>query len=348
VDGKKMSKSRGTFITARSYLEHLNPEYLRYYFAAKLTSNVDDLDLNLDDFTQRVNSDLVGKVVNIASRTAKFIQKSGGTLSTTVADPALWQTFVDNGQLIADLYEQREFGKAMREIMALADLANEYIATKAPWALAKEAGKEQEVLDVCTLGINMFRALLTYLKPVLPALTAQAESFLSETLRWDAPISFRGGAPINEFKPLLTRIETDKVNAMLEANKAAVAEATAAQPAGPLAETPIAAEIDFDDFARVDLRVALIANAEQVEGAEKLLRLTLDLGGETRNVFSGIKSAYKPEDLVGRLTVMVANLKPRKMKFGMSEGMVLAAGPGGKEIYLLEPDSGALPGQRVM
>lgn len=351
VNGTKMSKSRGTFINARTYLDHLNPEYLRYYFAAKLTSAVDDIDLNLEDFIQRVNSDLVGKVVNIASRTAKFINNAGGVLANDIADKALWQQFVDGGETIANYYESRDYSKAMREIMALADAANEYIATQEPWKLAKQAGAEAQTQAVCTLGINMFRALLTYLKPVLPALTADAEAFLGETLSWNAPVSFRAGEKINEFKPLLTRIEKDKVDAMIEAGKEALA--TAAPKAEDKAEAksdiePIAAEIDFNDFAKVDLRVALIANAEHVEGSDKLLRLTLDLGGETRNVFSGIKSAYKPEDLVGKLTILVANLKPRKMKFGMSEGMVLAAGPGDKEIYLLEPNNGAKPGQRVM
>ncbi len=352
VDGKKMSKSRGTFINARTYLDHLNPEYLRYYFAAKLSSSVDDLDLNLEDFIQRVNSDLVGKVVNIASRTAKFIQKSGGSLSTNIADAVLWQKFVDANDVIAEHYENRDFGKAMREVMALADLANEYIAAQAPWSLAKEEGTEQQVLDICTLGINMFRALLTYLKPVLPALTESAETFLNETLSWEAPIVFRGGEAINKFKPLLTRIEKDKVDAMVEASKEALAAANptpvSTAATDELAKEPLAEEISFDDFAKVDLRIALIAKAEHVDGAKKLLRLTLDLGGETRNVFSGIKSAYEPEELEGKLTVMVANLAPRKMKFGISEGMVLAAGPGKDEIYILEPHAGAKPGQRVM
>src|SRR5690554_5212212 len=320
VNGKKMSKSRGTFINGETYLEHLDPEYLRYYFAAKLTASVDDLDLNLDDFIQRVNSDLVGKVVNIASRTAKFINNAGGTLSTRIADAELWQGFVDAGETIAAHYEARDFSKAMREIMALADAANEYIAAQEPWKLAKQAGQEQYTQDVCTLGINMFRALLTYLKPVLPVLTAKAEEFLGETLSWQAPVSFRGGDQIRAFSPLLTRVEKEKVDAMLDASKEALA-ATAAPVSGPLADEPIAAEIDFNDFAKVDLRIALIANAEHVEGSDKLLRLTLELGGETRNVFSGIKSAYDPKDLVGKLTVMVANLKPRKMKFGMSEGI---------------------------
>lgn len=347
VDGKKMSKSRGTFINARSYLKQLDPEYLRYYFAAKLTSGIDDLDLNLDDFVQRVNSDLVGKVVNIASRTAKFIQKSGGELSTNIADAELWQRFIDAEDNIAQLYEQREFSKAMRAIMALADAANEYIAAQAPWSLAKQEGQEQQVLDICSLGVNMFRALMLFLKPVLPSTAAKAEIFLQETLSWEVGLSFRSGA-IAKFKPLLVRIEADKVAAMVEESKEEAAAAAAPAATGPLAEEPIADEIDFDTFAKVDLRVALIAKAEHVDGAKKLLKLSLDLGGETRQVFSGIKSAYSPEELEGKLTVMVANLAPRKMKFGLSEGMVLAAGPGDKEIYLLEPHSGAKPGQRVM
>ncbi|MCE3252275.1 MAG: methionine--tRNA ligase [Cellvibrio sp.] len=348
VNGTKMSKSRGTFINARTYLDHLNPEYLRYYFAAKLTSNVDDIDLNLEDFIQRVNSDLVGKVVNIASRTAKFINNAGGVLADEIADKALWQQFVDGSETIANYYESRDYSKAMREIMALADAANEYIAAQEPWKLAKQAGAEAQTQAVCTLGINMFRALLTYLKPVLPALTADAEAFLGETLTWNAPISFRAGEKINEFKPLLMRVEKEKVDAMIDASKEALATAAPKVEQKTSGVEPIAAEIEFNDFAKVDLRVALIANAEHVEGSDKLLRLTLDLGGETRNVFSGIKSAYRPEDLVGKLTILVANLKPRKMKFGMSEGMVLAAGPGEQEIYLLEPHSGAKPGQRVM
>lgn len=348
VNGTKMSKSRGTFINAQTYLDHLNPEYLRYYFAAKLTSAVDDIDLNLEDFIQRVNSDLVGKVVNIASRTAKFINNAGGVLANEIADAELWQKFVDAGDIIATHYEAREYSKALREIMALADLANEYIATAEPWKLAKQAGAEAQTQAVCTLGVNMFRAIITYLKPVVPTLAADAELFLSETLTWTQHINFRGGEKINEFKPLLTRVEKEKVDAMLEATKEALAAANKPKATGPLADDPIAAEIEFNDFAKVDLRIALIANAEHVEGSDKLLRLTLDLGGETRNVFSGIKSAYDPKNLIGKLTVVVANLKPRKMKFGMSEGMVLAAGPGDKEIYLLEPNTGAKPGQRVM
>lgn len=347
VNGTKMSKSRGTFINAATYLEHLNPEYLRYYFAAKLTASVDDIDLNLEDFIQRVNSDLVGKVVNIASRTAKFVQKAGGKLGPTIAEPQLWETFVAAGETIAALYENREYSKAMREIMALADAANEYIATQEPWKLAKQEGAEAQTLAVCTQGLNMFRAIMTYLKPVLPTLAQDAEAFLGETLHWTQTLEFRTDTRINEFKPLMSRVEKEKVDAMVEASKQVLA-AAAPTAQGPLADEPLAPEIDFADFAKVDLRIALIANAEVVEGSDKLLRLTLDLGGETRNVFSGIKSAYEPKDLIGKLTVVVANLKPRKMKFGMSEGMVLAAGPGEKEIYLLEPHAGAEPGQRVM
>jgi methionyl-tRNA synthetase len=361
VNGQKMSKSRGTFINARSYLDHLKPEYLRYYFAAKLTSGVDDLDLNLDDFLLRVNSDLVGKVVNIASRTAKFIQKSGGVLSANIENPELWQKFIDANQTIAELYENREFAKAMREIMNLADAANEYIAAKEPWALAKQEGQEQHVVDVCTLGINMFRAIVTYLKPILPELSRNAEAFLNTELTWASATEFSGEHSINQFKPLLTRVEQTQIDAMVADNTQAQVDSAALQKtakktgakqvielANDGAIEPIAAEIDFATFAKVDLRVAKIVHASHVKGADKLLQLTLDIGGETRNVFSGIKSAYQPSDLEGKLTVMVANLAPRKMKFGISEGMVLAAGPGGEEIYLLEPDDGATPGMRIM
>lgn len=347
VNGKKMSKSRGTFINARSYLDHLNPEYLRYYFAAKLSASVDDLDLNLDDFIQRVNSDLVGKVVNIASRCAKFISKGNdGVLSNTISDPVLWQRAAGAANGIADHYENREFGKAVRDIMALADAANEYIAGKEPWKLAKEAGREQEVQDICSLGINLFRVLMLCLKPILPAMAEASEAFLNDELNWQAEPQPLLGHRIDNFKPLMQRVEKEKVDAMLEASKEALAAASSKPLTGPLVDEPLAAEIGFDDFIKVDLRVALIVKAQPVEGADKLLQLTLDIGGETRNVFSGIKSAYNAEDLEGRLTVLVANLAPRKMRFGVSEGMVLAAGDD-KGIYLLSPDSGAQPGQRI-
>ena len=354
VNGKKMSKSRGTFIKARTFLEHLNPEYLRYYFAAKLTSHVDDLDLNLEDFAQRVNADLVGKVVNIASRCAGFITKRfDGRLAAECSEPALLAKFIDAGDEIAACYEAREFGKAIRKIMELADLANQYIDDKAPWVIAKEEGKDAELQAICSNGINMFRQLITYLAPVLPAMTEKAEAFLQVKLNWAARTELLLGHEIAKFQPMMTRVEMDKINAMIEASKEAAAEEMQLGKKPEKAESqvkaePIAAEIEFDDFAKVDLRVALIKNAEHVEGANKLLKLTLDLGFAEKQVFSGIKSAYQPEDLIGKLTVMVANLKPRKMKFGMSEGMVLAAGPGGKEIWLLEPHAGAQPGMRIM
>ncbi len=349
VDGHKMSKSRGTFINARTYLEHLDPEYLRYYFAAKLGSGVDDIDLNLDDFIQRVNSDLVGKVVNIASRCAGFIHKKfGGRLAAACAEPALYDEFVAAGERIAELYEAREFGRAIRDIMALADRANQYIDEKKPWVLVKEAGREPEVQDVCSVGLNLFRVLMTYLAPVLPALADKTCDFLNlGALHWDERGTPLTDHHIDRFKPLMTRVEREAVDAVLEASKEDLEKAQPVAPAGPLAEEPVAETIGFEDFAKIDLRVARIVEAEAVPGADKLLRLTLDLGGETRNVFAGIKSAYRPEDLKGRLTVMVANLAPRKMRFGVSEGMVLAAGPGGKDLFILEPDQGAQPGMRV-
>lgn len=361
VNGKKMSKSRGTFIKARTYLDHLDPEYLRYYFAAKLTGHVDDLDLNLEDFAQRVNADLVGKVVNIASRCAGFITKRfDGRLAAACTETELLNKFTSAGDEIAAFYESREFGKAIRKIMELADLANQYIDEKAPWVVAKEEGKDAELQQICSNGIQMFRQLMTYLAPVLPAMTEKAETFLNIRLNWDARTELLLDHEIAKFQPMMTRVEMAKINDMIESSKEAAAEEmqlgkkaekSADKPEVAKTETkvePIADEIEFDDFTKVDLRVALIKNAEHVEGANKLLKLTLDLGFAEKQVFSGIKSAYQPEDLIGKMTVMVANLKPRKMKFGMSEGMVLAAGPGGKDIWLLEPHSGAQPGMRIM
>ncbi|WP_445365513.1 methionine--tRNA ligase [Microbulbifer sp. ANSA001] len=350
VNGKKMSKSRGTFINARNYLDHLNPEYLRYYFAAKLTAGVDDLDLNLDDFIAKVNSDLVGKVVNIASRTAKFVSKAGGKLATELADEKLWDQFIEAAPRVANYYEQREYARAMRDIMALADAANAWIADKAPWSLAKQEGAESEVLAICSQGVNMFRALITWLAPILPNTAQKAAEFLNSGLEWNSAITPLVDHEINKFKPLLQRVEKTQVDAVMDAAKESLAQlqAEAKAATGPLADEPIAEQIQFDDFAKVDLRIALIAKAEHVEGAGKLLRLTLDLGGETRQVFAGIKSAYSPEELEGKHTVMVANLAPRKMRFGVSEGMVLAAGPGGKDLWILEPHEGAKPGMRVM
>ncbi|GLH35660.1 MULTISPECIES: methionine--tRNA ligase [Pseudomonas] len=354
VNGAKMSKSRGTFIKARTYLDHLQPEYLRYYYAAKLGRGVDDLDLNLEDFVQKVNSDLVGKVVNIASRCAGFIHKGNdGVMVAGDAAPELTEAFLAAAPGIAEAYEARDFGRAMREIMALADRANAWIADKAPWSLAKQEGKQDEVQAICAQGINLFRQLVIFLKPVLPVLAADAEAFLNVApLAWSDHLSRLESHKLNPFKPLMSRIEPAKVEAMIAASKedllAAEGQAQAPAGNGELAKDPLSAEIEFDTFAAVDLRVALIVKAEAVPGADKLLQLTLDIGDERRNVFSGIKSAYPdPSRLEGRLTMMVANLKPRKMRFGVSEGMVMAAGPGGEEIYLLSPDSGAKPGQRI-
>jgi len=353
VNGQKMSKSRGTFIKARTYLDNLSPEYLRYYYAAKLSRGVDDLDLNLEDFVQKVNSDLIGKVVNIASRCAGFIHKgNAGVLVAGNAAPELTEAFLVAAPGIAEAYEARDFARAMREIMGLADRANAYIAEKAPWSLAKQEGKQEEVQAVCALGINLFRQLVIFLKPVLPLLAADAEKFLNVApLTWDDHLTLLSNHQLNPFQALMTRIDPVKVQAMTDASKedlTASQTSVASQGNGELLKEPLAAEIDFDAFAAVDLRVALILKAEHVEGADKLLRLTLDIGDEQRNVFSGIKSAYpNPAELEGRLTMMIANLKPRKMRFGISEGMVMAAGPGGEEIYLLSPDSGAKPGQRI-
>jgi methionyl-tRNA synthetase len=349
VNGAKMSKSRGTFIMARTYLDHLDPEYLRYYFAAKLNSRVDDFDLNLEDFAQRVNTDLVGKVVNIASRTGNFVKKFGGRLGDDLDNPLLTREAQEAASRIAAFYEQREFSKAMREIMSLADHANGYIADKAPWSLAKEDGKEQEVLAICTTALNVFRLLVLYLKPVLPGLAERAEAFLDiPPLTWADAGTLLLDHPINKFKPLLSRVDMAHIEAMLadsrDTNPAASAGEAAAQ------DTPEEEDdtITIDDFLKVKLRAARIAKAAPVEGADKLLQLTLDVGelGE-RNVFAGIKSKYRPEDLEGRMVVLVANLAPRKMKFGVSEGMVLAAGPGGDDIFLLSPDNGAQPGMEV-
>jgi methionyl-tRNA synthetase len=350
VNGQKMSKSRGTFITARAYLKHLNPEYLRYYFAAKLNSRVEDLDLNLDDFVARVNSDLIGKLVNIASRCAGFInQRFAGRLAETLPEPALYQRFANARHVIAEHYEAREYGRAIREIMTLADEANQYINDRQPWVLAKQPGSEQDLQAICTQGLNLFRVLAVYLKPVLPRTAAGAEAFLDiEPVAWDTSATPLLAHTIKPFEHLLARVEHAAVEALLtDTEEELITMNSTSSSTGPLSANPIAAEINYDEFAKVDLRVARITKAEHVDGADKLLRLTLDLGGETRTVFAGIKSAYAPEDLEGRLTVMVANLAPRKMRFGVSEGMVLAAGSGGQDLWLLTPDKGAPPGSRV-
>lgn len=355
VNGAKMSKSKGTFVKASTYLKHLDPECLRYYYAAKLNSRIDDLDLNLDDFTQRVNSDVVNKIVNLASRNAGFIAKRfDGKLSTQFSEAALYQEFVDASDRIANLYETREFGRAIREITALADKANQYVDEKAPWVIAKEEGKDQELQDICTVGINLFRVLMTYLKPVMPELAARTEAFLNDILTWEGIASPLTAHEVTKFKALFNRIDPKHVEAMIEASKEdAAVEMAAKEQAEQLTQSeldkePVEPEIEFDDFAKIDMRIAKIISCEEVPKANKLLKFQLDIGGETRQVFSGIKSAYTPEELEGKLTVMVANLKPRKMKFGMSEGMILAAGPGGKDLWILEPHDGAQPGMRVM
>jgi methionyl-tRNA synthetase len=348
VDGTKMSKSRGTFILAKTYLEHLSPEYLRYYYAAKLNGSADDLDLNLEDFVARVNSDLVGKVINIASRTAGFLVKQfDGVLADSVHDAALMAQFHAQAEPIAALFEAGDTAKAMREVTALADAANQYIAKHEPWNMAKNPEQPDAVQLVCSQGINMFRCLAIFLKPVLPEMAEKAEAFLNvQPLIWadaEAPLL---GHTISKFKPLLQRIETAQIEKMVEASKQP--ESAQAPASGkPSAPRDAPGEISIDDFMKVQLKVARIIEATPVEGADKLLQLTLDVGDHQRQVFSGIKAAYHAEDLVGRLTVVVANLAARKMRFGVSEGMVLAAGPGGSDIFLLSPDSGAEPGMNV-
>jgi len=350
VDGQKMSKSRGTFIKARTYLEFLNPEYLRYYFAAKLGPGIDDIDLNLEDFTTRVNSDLVGKVVNIASRCAGFINKTfEGQLAASLSDNSLSQKNVEAAHSIAEAYENREFSRAMREIMALADRANQYIDEKQPWVVIKDPARHAEVQDACTIGINCFRQLIILLKPVLPRLAAQAEAFLNvDELVWADMEADLLDHQIDRFKPLMTRVDPARIERMIEAGKEAqIEESKLNSGTADNDIESIAEQINYDDFAKLDFRIALIVDAQRVEKSNKLLQLTLDIGSETRNVFAGISAAYDPEQLKGKLTVMVANLAPRKMRFGLSEGMVLAAGSGDSEIYLLSPDSGAKPGMRV-
>ncbi|CAB5658110.1 Methionine--tRNA ligase [Aeromonas hydrophila] len=348
VNGAKMSKSKGTFIKASTYLNHLDPECLRYYYAAKLNSRIDDLDLNLEDFVQRVNADVVNKLVNLASRNAGFIAKRfDGKLAATCAEPELYAEFANARTAIAEAYESREFSRAIREIMALADKANRYVDDKAPWVIAKQEGADAELQAVCSVGINLFRVLMAYLKPVMPLLAERAEAFLAETLSWEGIATPLVDHTVAPFKALFSRIEPAKIDAMIEASKEDLAKEQAPKATGPLVDDPISETIAYDDFAKVDLRVALITKAEAVPEADKLLKLQLDIGGETRQVFAGIKSAYNPEDLEGKLTVMVANLAPRKMRFGMSEGMVLAAGPGGKDLWILEPQEGAQPGMRV-
>jgi methionyl-tRNA synthetase len=357
VDGEKMSKSRGTFITAESYLQlGLNPEWLRYYYAAKLGSTMEDIDLSLDDFVARVNSDLVGKYVNIASRCAGFLAKRfGGALSESGRDAGVVGSLEQPSDEIAALYDAREFGKAVRRIMELADAANQFVDANKPWELAKDPAKASELQRVCSVAIGLFRVLTIYLKPVLPALAQRVEAFLKvPPLTWaNAREPLPAGHRIGNYTHLMTRIDPKQVSALVEANKENLQSAPQPEPAKaanakPQPAQPQAAHIAIDDFARVDLRVARIANAEHVEGADKLLKLTLDVGDlGTRTVFAGIKSNYDPESLKGRLTVMVANLAPRKMKFGLSEGMILAASDESGGPFLLAVDSGARPGMKA-
>jgi methionyl-tRNA synthetase len=355
VNKEKMSKSRGTFIKAETYLEHLNPEYLRYYFASKLSDTVEDIDLNLEDFTLKVNSDLVGKVVNIASRCAGFISKKfDGKLSPISSEPELVQEFIDAGVAIGQAYEQREFSRAIREIMALADRVNQYIDEKKPWALAKQEGMDVEVHEVCSTGLNLFRQLMIYLSPILPIMASQVQSFLNlQSMDWDSRFELMLDHGIDTFQPLMQRVEKDKIDAMVDASKETLGNSVAAAPVvAKKTESKKSAKaatgmIGIEDFLKVELRVAKILNAETVEGSDKLLQLTLDAGeAEPRTVFSGIRGAYAPEALINRLTIVVANLAPRKMRFGMSNGMVLAAG-NDEGIFLLSPDSGAKAGDRV-
>jgi len=354
VNGQKMSKSRGTFITARSYLEHLNPEYLRYYFAAKLSDRVEDIDLNIEDFVARVNSNLIGKYINIASRSAGFISKRFDNQLAEQIDTEgqrLITQLQSRADIIASNLEQRLYSSAIREIMGLADQVNEYVNNHKPWEIAKQEGEELKLHQICTSCINGFRLLTLYLKPVLPILAEKVEAFLNiAPLTWSDSKTTILDHTINKYQHLAQRIEDDKITAMLDANKQ-VQTTNNAKQKKPMKDTMNEKEshtITIDDFARVDLRIARIVNAEHVEGADKLLQLTLDIGEDsTRNVFAGIKSKYEPEDLIGRLTVMVANLAPRKMRFGLSEGMVLAAGPGGKDLWILSPDQGAEPGMRI-
>lgn len=358
VNGKKMSKRHGTFITAETYFQHLDPEYLRYYFAAKLDDGIDDLDLSLDDFKARVNSDLVGKLVNIASRCASFIGKNfDGRLSDSLADARMFAEFVAAGDGIAADYTQRRYSKAVRSVMDLADRANQYLNAAKPWVLIKDPKKHDEAHSVCTQGLNLFRILIILLKPVLPRTADRAEVFLNVPPQlWqdlDKPLLDH---LINPYEPLLTRIEERQIKSMIEQSKAENLEMSAGMSSGisphmPADEAvpmePIAAEITIDEFAKIDLRIAKIITAERIDGADKLLRLSVDIGGQQRIVFAGIKSAYAPEELEGRMTVVVANLAARKMKFGVSQGMLLAAGPGGKDIFVLSPDAGAVSGMRV-
>jgi len=360
VNGEKMSKSKGTFIRASTYLEYLDPAYLRYYYASKLTSRIDDLDLNFDEFAAKVNSDMVGNVVNLASRTARFVEQTG--LSATYPDDGgLFAQAAAEEEAIAEAYESGDFAKAMRLVMAIGDRANQFIEQRAPWNLRKEPDKSEELRDVCTIGLNLFRQLVVYLTPVLPRLAMQTGKLFNDSIvAWDQSQKPLLGKRIGQFEHLMQRIDRKRVETMVTASTETTEETPAAQieaaeqsatitdSDAPLQTEPLAEVIGFNEFAKVDLRVARVIEAEDVAGAQKLLKLTLSLGGDhRRTVFAGIKGVYKPEDLLDRLVICAANLAPRQMKFGLSEGMIVAAGGKEGEIYLLSPDKGAKPGQRV-
>ncbi len=367
VAGAKMSKSKGTFVMGSTFLNHLPSSALRYYYAGKLGTGLDDIDLNLDEFVSRFNSDLVGKVVNLASRSAGFV--SGQTLSDVYPDDGgLFAAGAEKGEPIAAYYEACNYNAATREIMALADKANKFVDDRQPWVIRKDPSKSEELRDVCSITLNLFRQIVTYLAPVLPGLVKQTEELLNRPIAdWSDSQTPLTGTLVSPFTHLMKRIETKQVEAMIEESKEQAAAEQTSAPENPevpaisyhpsdtwkdagaaLAGEPLSVECTIDDFVKVDLRVARIIEARHVESANKLLQLTLSLGGgETRSVFAGIKAAYKPEDLVGRLVICVANLKPRQMKFGLSQGMVCASGSGGIEVFLLSPDAGAVPGQRV-
>ena len=354
VNGEKMSKSRGTFITAKSYLNNFEDDYLRYYFATKLGPGIDDIDLNLEDFMQKVNSDLINKLINLASRCAGFINKKFANKLADNIDTELFKQFTTKKELITSLYENREYNKAMREIMALADIGNRYVDENKPWIMAKEEDKLEKVHEVCSTALNLFKVLITYLSPTLPSLSEKTKEFLNirelSLVKIDEPLL---GHEINKFKAMLHRIEWQQVEKMLEENKASMSNNESKETETKKEKVKEKVEtnadnkhISFDDFSKVDLRIVKIINAEDVEGAEKLLKITVDLDGENRTIFAGIKKHYKPEDLIGKLTVMVANLAPRKMRFGISEGMLVLAG-GEDKLYLIEPEKGAISGMQV-
>ena len=338
INGKKMSKSRGTFINAKTYLNLLDPSFIRYYYAAKLGPSMEDIDLNTGDFVARVNSDLIGKLINIASRCSGFINKQfNNELSETLDDFDLYNQFIEKSEDISNHFENREYSKAMREIMLLADSANRYIEEKKPWVMIKNTDQRDEVQKVCTQGINLFRILMIYLSPVIPKISDGVVELLNEKKwKWNDISQPLLGTKIKKFKPLLTRIENEKVEKMMVSSSDDKKN-----------NSSNGSNITIDDFLKIDLRVGLITQAEEIEEADKLLKLNIDLDGESRTIFAGIKSAYKTNELIGRQVVVAANLAPRKMRFGVSEGMVLAAGPGGEDIFLLSVDEGAKPGMKI-